>query len=203
MEMLQSLGTVRNTPYKHTYSNSFFNEWDAVKLLDYLERARIWKYVLKPGFLELHNTDLRQCDLPSDVEYIVRKPFLDRLGQLVETEFSTCLSGEVDVHSHRMTAGQSIGAHTDYGETDQNYRLVVQLNKGWSTDNGGFLFLLRANEQPRSGDDFLCYAPIHNTLVAFEITDRSWHAVSPVIAGARYTITFSFRRSRYGMAQTS
>ena len=34
MEVLQSLGTVRNTPYKHTYSNGFFHEWDAVKLLE-------------------------------------------------------------------------------------------------------------------------------------------------------------------------
>jgi hypothetical protein len=179
-------------PYRHFVQSDFLLPLIAEQLCIFFEGEDIWTHVSKPGFLELSNTDLKQHTLPVCLKCLVEPQHLTRLKTVVEGLFNTRLRKNVDVHAHKMTMGQRIRAHTDFGETAQTHRLIVQINRGWSREDGGLLMLMKSNSVDLSGDELRCYAPLHNLAAAFEITESSWHAVSPIKNMVRFTLAFSF-----------
>jgi Rps23 Pro-64 3,4-dihydroxylase Tpa1-like proline 4-hydroxylase len=96
----------------------------------------------------------------------------------------------VDVSAHKLTLGQTIRIHNDAIEGEETHRVLIQLNDRWSIANGGLLMLFgsRAPEDLRS-----VIEPTHGSGFAFEISDRSFHAVSTINAGERFTLVFTFR----------
>jgi Rps23 Pro-64 3,4-dihydroxylase Tpa1-like proline 4-hydroxylase len=98
----------------------------------------------------------------------------------------------VDVSAHKLTSGQTIRIHNDWIGGEETHRLLIQLNDGWSIENGGLLMLFgsRAPEDVRSITE-----PAHGSGFAFEISERSFHAVSTIKAGQRFTLVYTFRES--------
>ncbi|MGJ3628150.1 2OG-Fe(II) oxygenase family protein [Sphingomonas sp. MMS24-JH45] len=72
----------------------------------------------------------------------------------------------------------------------ESRRVLLQLDHGWSVDNGGLLMLF-ADDQPESVTTAIL--PSHASAFAFEISARSYHAVSTIRAGERYTLVYTFR----------
>ena len=69
--------------------------------------------------------------------------------------------------------------------------MLVQLNRDWTDDNGGALLFFGSED---AGDVRKGFRPLHDSCVAFEISPKSHHAVTPVVQGERYTLVYSFYR---------
>ncbi len=114
------------------------------------------------------------------------------MGSEIERRFDTTLAAKVDVTAQKMVAGQRIGIHTDFGPVGQAYRFLIQLNAGWPASNGGLLFLLDEEKPAAPSPATRVLVPSSGSGLAFEISERSYHGVSRVEAGERYTLAYSF-----------
>ena len=95
----------------------------------------------------------------------------------------------VDVNAHRLTPGQVIRVHNDYIAGAETHRLLIQLNAGWATAQGGLLMLFEEEDVASVRNVIL---PVHGSGFAFEISPRSFHAVSEIRNGERYTLVYTF-----------
>ena len=67
--------------------------------------------------------------------------------------------------------------------------MLVQLNRGWREDQGGFLMFFNSHDP---SDVHRLFSPTHNSVVGFAISESSNHAVSTTHGGERFTLVFSF-----------
>jgi hypothetical protein len=116
------------------------------------------------------------------------------LERAVSTAFGAALRLHGPIAVHRMAPGQGIGIHCDAPSAGEETHRVVVLLAGdrAMTDGGHFLFL--ENERPSSLQAI--FPLVHNSAIAFELTGRSFHAVTTVMAGHRYSLVMSFRGDR-------
>jgi hypothetical protein len=111
---------------------------------------------------------------------VVRSDMMEIFGQTFEEPIS--------VVAHKLLEGQKIGIHNDYLVGEESHRLVVQLNHGLSDDDGGFLMIFKSDDP---ADIAGVMRPVHLSGFAFEISPASFHAVSEVHGGVRYSLIFS------------
>jgi Rps23 Pro-64 3,4-dihydroxylase Tpa1-like proline 4-hydroxylase len=160
----------------------------AKSLLEWLERDIPWR--LHVGdFFEQYESNLLSFPMPNKMDMI----FGDMLFQIrkrMEALFGTKLSEKITIDGHKLISGQGIGIHNDDPQPgSESYRLVVQLNRDFRDSYGGHLALFNSNSIQ---DIHRIVRPIHNSAIAFALLPHSWHAVSDVSEGERYSIVFSF-----------
>ena len=156
--------------------------------LSWFEQAAPWT-LTEESFYSQHEFDMRDVELPPDVARLAADPTLATLRELMSELFRRRLRPTVDMTAHRLTAGQRIRIHDDYLENGETHRLIVQLNRGWTARNGGYLLLFGGREPD---DVRVVLAPMSRQALGFEISHRSYHAVSDVVRGERYSIVYSF-----------
>ena len=100
--------------------------------------------------------------------------------------------GYVRVTAHRLLAGSSLRPHCDVSPLRFTHRLIVQLNRGWTHENGGLLCLFDGESSAKRRRHQKVIMPVHRSAFAFEISDRSFHAVTRVVSGERYTLSYTF-----------
>jgi hypothetical protein len=102
------------------------------------------------------------------------------------------LTDEVQLTAQRVMPGQSIGVHSDRPLLGYEFaRLVVHLNEGWRSGDGGLLQLF---EQPDAAPA-LQLEPLHNVAFGFALHEDSHHAVSEVkreVNRVRRSVVFNF-----------
>jgi hypothetical protein len=176
-------------PFPFAVFPSFFEEATAATLLDHLSNATAWR-LHKKGFYD-YRFDSRARD--SDV---LPANLLTGVQKCVEAALDTQLSARVLVYFHCLLPGQSIWLHTDDpanpGSLGPTHRIVVHLNRHWSEDSGGQLVFFGSRN---ARDVRRVFPALHNYAVAFALSDRSYHGVTEVRSGSRYTIVFSFCKS--------
>jgi Rps23 Pro-64 3,4-dihydroxylase Tpa1-like proline 4-hydroxylase len=97
-----------------------------------------------------------------------------------------------EITAHKLLARQTIRVHNDFLDGQETYRLLVQLNRGWQDEQGGMLMLFSSV----SPDDVRrIIRPLHGSAFAFRITPQSFHAVSTIRSGERFTLVYSFREA--------
>jgi hypothetical protein len=107
--------------------------------------------------------------------------------------FGVQLGVDFDVAAHKMIAGDYIGIHTDANDYGETHRLTVTLNEDWSVDDGGVLLALNGGDLSNVRDAWL---PTANNGFLFEISETSYHAVSPVLGPRpRYSLILTFKCS--------
>jgi hypothetical protein len=89
-------------------------------------------------------------------------------------------------------SGQTIRIHNDYIGGEETHWILVQINRGWDDANGGMLMLF---DGPRMEDVARVVRPLHASATGFEISPPSFHAVSTIHSGERYTLVYSSRRT--------
>lgn len=156
--------------------------------LSWFEQAAPWN-LTEESFYSQHEFDMRRVELPTNVARLAADFTLAALRERVAALFRRRLRPAVDVTAHRLTTGQRIRIHDDHLENGETHRLVVQLNRGWTAGDGGYSLLFgdRAPEDLR-----VVLAPMSRQALLFEISHRSYHAVSKVARGERYSIVYSF-----------
>ncbi|HEV2816495.1 MAG TPA: cyclophane-containing peptide 2OG-Fe(II) oxygenase YhhC [Allosphingosinicella sp.] len=180
----------RTDPFPHAVSASFLDPSLAEQVLDWLETEAPWKLRIA-DFYEQHEFELSEDTLPARLEGLIAP---EALESYIESMVAPIAPGNVrlvEATAHRLSGGQTIRIHNDYIGGEETHRLLVQLNRNWADENGGFLMLFSSSN---ANDVARIIRPVHGSAVAFEISPASYHAVSPTVRGERYTLVFSFRR---------
>ena len=159
-------------------------------LLNWLEKDAPWTLRIEE-FYEQHEFTVSSEVLPAHLRELVSKAELSPLREHVAKLFDVQLAERIDITVHRLTNGQRIRIHNDHIPGQESHRLLIQLNRGWSDENGGTLMLF-GRGGPTDVQKML--RPIHNSGLLFEISCDSLHAVTPIHRGERFTLVMSFFR---------
>ena len=184
--------TLSTDPFPHFALPNFADSDLGDTLLGWFEGAAQWATHNQDGFYESYDLSLRESVLPPELLPLVAPDLTGYLKAEVARIFSATLSDRVDVTAHKLIPPYRIGIHTDYGETKQTHRLLIQINQGWKAERGGLLMFLSSKSPSELTDRDRLFIPHHRCAMCFEVSPRSFHAVSPVKDGNRYTLCFSF-----------
>lgn len=185
---------VQTNPFKYFVAGKFFTDEYANNLLEWVQNLRSWKRVIE-HFYDQYEFRINESDLlPNFVKTLIEIEFLQKVKKCTEYAFKVVLKDKVDVDLHKLLPGQAINIHNDHtgNPNYETHRIVIQLNNGMTTSNGGILCTFGSN----SIDNIdRAIRPIHNSCFGFEISKDSYHAVSPMIYGERFTLIFSMYRN--------
>jgi len=179
-------------PYLHMHVPSVLKTEDANRVLAWLVKRAPWKLRVE-SFYEQHEFSLFASDLGSEAAELTSASFIGAVCRELHRQFGIRGNLElVDVSAHRLTSGQTIRIHNDYLGGEETHRFLIQLNGGWKSEQGGLLMLFAA-DSPESVRHVIM--PTHAGGFAFEISPLSFHAVSSIKDGERYTLVYTFRAS--------
>ncbi len=183
-------GPAARAPFPHLELPAALAPAVADETLAWLEREELWRLRVE-DFYEQHEFSLLTTPPPSSVAGLTGETVLERLRAWLRQAFAVTGGLElVDVSAHRLTAGQTIRIHNDHLDGTETHRVLVQLNRGWTADRGGILMLF-ADDDPASLAKAIL--PVHRDGFAFEISPHSYHAVSTVHSGERYTLVYTWQ----------
>lgn len=187
MLTLDKLGYSR-LPYPHFVVPDCFDSTLAETLLDWFEREAAWKIHEVENFYQVYDLDLVATPFPSRLSIMREHSIYHEVQRALERHFNASLSDRPHVLIQKMTSGQGINTHNDWTPDGPTHRFIVQLNRGWTAAQGGlFTLLTKPGNSP-----FQALLPAHCSGLGFEISERSYHAVTPVTDGERYSIVFSY-----------
>ena len=183
---------VKKIPFDYFYCMCKFNDSAVIeKLLDWFDSNAPWEYT-QTDFYEQYEFDLKQVQLPTSLEYFVSTNFENSLLNLMERIFQFTFDKNISVIAHKLTRGQSIGIHNDFlaDEESETHRLLLQINRNWSEEQGGILMFFDNSDELNITDALV---PLNCSIQAFKISKISNHAVSEIHSdNNRYTIIYNF-----------
>lgn len=182
---------VRLAPFPHLRARDVVPADVASGMLDWLDVAAPWS-LTHASFYDQHEFSMLSVDLPDAFEPLVSDRYVSAVAQELQSSLGAGPLELVDVNVHRLVSGMTIRLHNDFlGSNEESHRMLVQLNRGWSTAQGGLLMLFEGDD-PESLTDIVL--PAHRSGFGFEISPRSHHAVSTVHSGVRDTLVYTYRR---------
>jgi Rps23 Pro-64 3,4-dihydroxylase Tpa1-like proline 4-hydroxylase len=183
---------VSGTPFPHVRIPTILSDEQGKSALNWLKKEAPWRLRVE-HFYEQSECSLLGTKLSEKIGFLVDPSFIEQIREAIWIDFKLRVSPTlVDVNAHRLTPGQTIRIHNDFIEDKETHRLLVQLNDGWTAEQGGLLMLFRG---PTPEDAHSVILPRHRSGFAFEISPLSFHAVSQIKYGERYTVVYSFRGS--------
>ena len=182
--------SVSTTPFPHFVVQNALGAEGSSAFLRWLETDAPWRLKIAT-FYQQYEFSLCDTAQPSAIQPLFSPSSVEALKLCVADSFRTTLASRHDITVHQLVPGQRIRIHNDYIAGQESHRVLVQFNRDWTDDNGGVL-LFFGSEDPR--DIRKGFRPQHDSCVAFEISPKSHHAVTPVVQGERYTLVYSFYR---------
>lgn len=157
----------------------------------WLEQAQTWEFT-RTDFYEQYEFSLLHLDLPPQLHTLVSPTTISTLEAAMAAKFQAGPLELVGATIHKLTDGQRIGVHNDFIDQAESHRLIIQLNRGWTPDHGGYLMLFNSGS---AQDVHQLVVPASNSAFGFEISPASHHAVSTVRDFSRYTLVYTFSRA--------
>ncbi len=185
---MTSAADVRRVPFAHVATMDAVGAALAEATLAWMESDAPWTLRIA-DFYEQWELHLERATLPEPLSKLLDPYFVDTLkvrllGPIIAADLEL-----VEVTAHKLLAGQTIRIHNDYIEDAESHRILIQLNRGWRDEQGGLLMLFGSSS---SGDVQRVIRPIHRSAFGFSISERSFHAVSTIAEGERFTLVYSF-----------
>lgn len=181
-------GRTAQSPFRYADFEECFSDDVGDAILDWLEEAAPW-HVTRTDFYE--QSEFSCWDSHSPVAtFLTSDVVLAPVRTAMTSVFRKSFEENVSVVCHRLLPPQKIGIHNDFLVGEETHRMVIQLNRGLTDDDGGILMLFNS-EDP--SDIHRLLRPTHRSGFAFEISSTSHHAVSQVHGGERYSLIYSFR----------
>lgn len=180
-------------PFSHFALPGVLDAETASAVVDWLDDVDGWQERHSAGFCRYFELIVSATPFPPRLAFLNDRPWLDRVRDAMAATFGIDFGSHVSLAIHKFVPGCGIRLHTDHGTDPDTHRFIIHLNRGWSEDNGGLLLLLDGARLDTLDDSHRYYLPDHRLAVGFEISDRSFHAVSEVISGTRYTLCYSLR----------
>jgi Rps23 Pro-64 3,4-dihydroxylase Tpa1-like proline 4-hydroxylase len=179
----------RHAPFPHTTHPSPLAEEMCEAALSWMESAAPWRLRVA-SFYEQWELHLDSEALPFRLRPLLATETVEQLGRSMFQPLAAPRLRLAEVTAHKLLPGQTIRVHNDYLEQGETHRLLVQLNRGWTDEQGGLLMLF-GSASPEDVQRIL--RPTHKSATAFGISPQSFHAVSTIRTGERYTLVYSFR----------
>jgi Rps23 Pro-64 3,4-dihydroxylase Tpa1-like proline 4-hydroxylase len=154
-----------------------------------LEQEAPWRLRVA-SFYEQWEVHVDPVAAPVDVRALLAADTVEHLSRLMFQPLEATSLKLTEVTAHKLLPGQTIRVHNDYLGEGETHRLLVQLNRGWADEQGGLLMLF-GSASPEDVRRIL--RPTHQSAMAFAISAQSFHAVSTIRTGERYTLVYSFR----------
>jgi hypothetical protein len=183
----------KGEPYRHIFVPEVFDQGFAEALM--CESEGLPWTLSTTEFYEQYEVSL------IDTEQSFNNTAIDALREVaLSSSFKKLISAitgqgglnVADVACHRSTTGQQIGIHNDFYPGGETCRFTIHLNPAWQLEDGG-LFVTFASED--SATMTAAYLPRMNSVLVFEISPKSFHAVTAVTSTRpRYSIVISFLR---------
>lgn len=181
-----SMRIVNEEPFRYATFRECLATSLSDEILEWFEYDAPWR-LKRTDFYEQYEFSCWDSTSPiashltsSMVLEVVRSEMMEVFGRTFEEPIS--------VVAHKLLGGQRIGIHNDYLVGEESHRLVIQLNHGLSDDDGGFLMIFNGDDP---ADIARVMRPVHVSGFAFEISPASFHAVSEVHGGVRYSLIYS------------
>jgi Rps23 Pro-64 3,4-dihydroxylase Tpa1-like proline 4-hydroxylase len=179
-------------PFPHFRIEGMLDAEFADAILRWLQSDAPWRLRIE-SFYEQYEFSLLLDPPARDLRSIVSDKFVDRLRALLSVHLLASSELElVDITAHRLVPGQTIRIHNDHLNGEETHRFLIQLNSGWDLAKGGLLILFAS---PSPEDVAAIFQPTHRSAFGFEISERSFHAVSTIRDGERFTLVYSFRET--------
>jgi 2OG-Fe(II) oxygenase superfamily len=180
--------TVNAEPFRYATFTGCFTPQVGGEVIEWLEHDAPWT-AKRTDFYEQY--EFNCWDSASLAAFYLTSRDVLNTVHIAMTEIFGCqFEPDVSVVCHKLVRGHRIGIHNDYLVGEESHRLTIQLNRGLADDDGGFLMLFNSGDP---ADVHCVLRPQHLSALAFEISPDSFHAVSEMHGGARYTVIYSFR----------
>lgn len=178
-------------PFPHFVIRDLFDTETASAVLNWLEQDVPWAVESRSFYVFDGCSGLIQHASGSPAAVLGAPETLQCMRKHLERIFGVTLnSSHFDLLAHRMLPGHRVGVHTDTpADGTETHRLLINLNAGFDDEQGGHLVLLDVNDIE---DSAVVVAPVHNSAVAMEFSDHSWHCVDEIRSGKRYSLVYSF-----------
>lgn len=177
-----------NLPFSYLLAEACLTPRAERALLDWFETDAPWELVSQ-DFYDQYEFSLFGAKMPGAAVGLVDPSELEILRRELSGQFATTLGPQVDIVAHKLVAGQRIGIHNDHLPGRETHRLTVQLNRGLTDEDGGFMMLFNSDD---ASDVHRILRPLSGTALGFAISPASHHAVSRMHAGERFTLVYSF-----------
>ena len=176
-------------PFRHAWIPRLFPSTSNDRIVEWLEQDIPWKFT-KKKFYRQFEFSLKDVPPPADLDFLLADKTLAAMVEWLREEFDSPEIEPTGVVAHLLESGHGIGVHNDYRKDGETLRLVLQFSRNVT---GGVTALFR-DQSP----DSLCrlFQPVHGAGIAFAISEVSYHAVSKVRDGQRFTLVYSFRPCR-------
>ena len=181
----------RLEPFPHALTQRLYAANFAERVLQWFDTDAPWQLRIE-SFYEQYELNLHQDKLPSHLQGLISVEAIDYIVSRMLTPLTAESLSFVEANAHKLLPGQTIKIHNDYIGGEETHRVLIQFNREWSDQNGGLLMLFSS---PQAHDIARVIRPLHGSAMAFEISPSSFHAVSTILAGARYTLVYSFKRA--------
>ena len=177
----------RTDPYLHILSPRFYTETFAETLLAWLENESHWSLNESMGYqqYELGFSRFTHC---KEIAGLWDGRVLAHIRDGAHRAFGLPVSGRINISAHKMLPGQQGYIHTDK-VPHETHRVVVPLNRGRGADWGGNLVLLSGS---KPADMSVVFKQTSNSAVGFGLGPKSYHAISRVKTGTRFTVIYTF-----------
>ena len=194
MSLAQFEADVRTAPFAHATHPAPLCDELCEAALSWMETSAPW-CLRMASFYEQWELHLDPDGLPATLQSLLAADTVEALQRLMLTPFAGAPLALTEVTAHKLLPGQTIRVHNDHRPRGETHRLLVQLNRGWDDEQGGLLLLFGS----AAADDVQrILRPTHRSAVAFEISSQSFHAVSTIRRGERYTLVYSFQAAHGG-----
>ena len=178
-------------PFPHSLLSGLLDKTTAEAMLDWLENDAPWKIESRRFYLQ-HGCDRvneRVADSPAAI--LGTPETFQTIRKHLERIFNINLdNNRFELAAHRLLPGHRIGIHNDNPiHGTETHRFLINLNSQFEDSHGGHLVLFDLSNPSESA---VILRPIHNSAVAMEFSERSWHYVDEVKTGKRYSLIYSF-----------
>lgn len=157
-------------------------------LLDWFKGDAPWQLKVA-DFYQQYEFSLHDISVPEPVEFLLADQQIDYFKRCLGESFGVSFQSRFDATVHKLVPGQVIKIHNDFVPGLETHRILIQVNEGWSVDSGGLLMLFSSFD-PK--DVSMILLPVSGSAFGFEISEKSLHAVTPIVSGDRFTIVYSF-----------
>ena len=182
-------------PFPHFVIAGVLGEAELGSLYAFFESTDLWEYT-RTDFYTQYEFSLLHAALPEACGWINDAGIIAALEKDFCRYFGEKSLKLTAVTAHKLTDGYRMGVHNDFLGGEETHRLVIQVNRNWSEDRGGFLMLFHSDQ---ASDVARVVQPLNNSAMGFEISERSFHAVSTVHDFTRYTLVYTFAREDDGV----
>ena len=182
---------VFHEPFRYFTANAILDQDSISSLLCWFEADASWKLV-ETDFYEQHELELGRDEPKRPLDFLTNRSFLEKVRKEAGGLFGASFSERVEWTVHKLLPGQRIRIHNDLLDGGETHRVILHINRGWSISKGGFLMFFNS---PDPADVHRVLMPLNGSLVGFEISEKSSHAVSLVLDGERFAIVYSLYAS--------